>query len=308
MNAAPSKELFEQVADRLGIDKSFVEKDWFVTQAISLISGVNVSGFEVVFTGGTALSKAHGLLERFSEDVDFRVQASEELRNRKDLSNLRKSVVAILREGGFIFTDEQVRSRDENRFFSIDLAYDSHFIKADALRPHILIEVTTRNTQLPPIHLPVASFVSTAAKKPPEVAQIACIDPVESAADKLSALAWRIPDRVRNGKYDDPTIVRHLHDLALLKDKALAHEKFAALAAASMTEDSSRPKNRPELVDMPPQERLKLMLKILSEDAEYPPEYDLFVKGVSYAVAEKIPTYASAIEAVRVLTKTVFSE
>ena len=127
MNAAPSKELFEQVADRLGIDKSFVEKDWFVIQAIGLISGVNISGFEVVFTGGTALSKAHGLLERFSEDVDFRIQAPEELRNRKALSGFRKSVVTALRENGFAFNDEQVRSRDENRFFSIDLAYNSHF-------------------------------------------------------------------------------------------------------------------------------------------------------------------------------------
>ena len=46
MNAVPNKELFEQVSERLGIDKSFVEKDWLVTQAIRLVTGINVPGFE----------------------------------------------------------------------------------------------------------------------------------------------------------------------------------------------------------------------------------------------------------------------
>ncbi len=307
MKQLPDKVLFEEAATYLQIPASYVEKDWFVTQVIDLVSRANISGFEIVFTGGTALSKAHGLLERFSEDVDFRVQVPDELRNRKSLSHFRKAIITALREGGFAFTDEQVRARDENRFFSILLPYESHFTKAVALRPHIQIELTARDTQLPHIHLPVASFVSSISKQPPEVARIACIDPAESAADKLSALAWRIPDRVRGEKYDDPSIVRHIHDLALLKDIALAHNKFSALAGASMAEDSSRPKNVPELADMPAQDRFDLTLKILSEDATYAMEYDEFVSTLSYAPTGKTPSYASAVEAVRVLAKTVIA-
>jgi hypothetical protein len=41
-------------------------------------------------------------------------------------------------------------------------------------------------------------------------------DPVETAADKLSALAWRVHARDRASPEDDPTIIRHLHDLAAL--------------------------------------------------------------------------------------------
>ncbi len=307
MKQPPDKVLFEETATYLQIPASYVEKDWFVTQVIDLIASVDVSGFEIVFTGGTALSKAHGLLERFSEDVDFRVQAPEELRNRKALSDFRKAVVAALRDGGFLFTDEQVRSRAENSFFSVLLPYESHFTKAIALRPHIQIEVMTRNTQLPHIYKPVGSFVSSIAKQPPEVAKIACINPVESAADKLSALAWRIPDRIRGGKYDDPHIIRHVHDLAMLKDTALSHDKFVALVAASMSEDSSRPKNRPELADMSARERVDLTLKILLEDAGYAAEYDELVGTLSYAATGKTPPYAAALEAVRVLAKTVFA-
>jgi predicted nucleotidyltransferase component of viral defense system len=307
MKQPPDKTLFEEVATELKIPASYVEKDWYVTQVIGLVASINVPGFEVVFTGGTALSKAHGLLQRFSEDVDFRVLVLEAAQNRKALSNFRKAVVTVLREGGFVFADEQVRSRDENRFFSIVLPYESRFTKAVALRPHIQVEVTARNTQLPHVHLPVASFVSVLAKQPPEVIKIACIDPVESAADKLSALAWRIPDRIRGGKHDDASIVRHIHDLALLKDKALGHKKFVSLVAASMSEDSSRPKNRPELSQLSPQQRLELTLKILSEDEAYPPEYDLFVKGVSYATEGNVPGFATAVNAVRLLAEAAIS-
>jgi predicted nucleotidyltransferase component of viral defense system len=50
-----------------------VEKDWYVTQVIRKISKIHYEDFQVIFTGGTALSKAYGLIQRFSEDVDFRV-------------------------------------------------------------------------------------------------------------------------------------------------------------------------------------------------------------------------------------------
>jgi hypothetical protein len=302
MNPRPEKALIEEVAVLRQILPSFVEKDWYVTQVIEIISRVNTPGFRVVFTGGTALSKAHGLLERFSEDVDFRILA-EGQPNRRALSDFKQTIVQALRDGGFAFGDDKIRARDGNRYFSIDLEYPTDFPQADALRPHIQIEVTVRDTQLAPMALPVSSFVSTASKTPPEVKAVDCIDPVESAADKLSALAWRVLDRVRGGKYDDPSIVRHIHDLAILKDKTMANERFAALVQAAMQDDAARPKNKPELTDVPPNDKLDQMLRALSEDKEYVAEYEQFVGGVSYADAATVPHYPTALEAVRTLVK-----
>lgn len=306
MNAAPSKELIEQVSERTGIPSAYIEKDWYVTQVIRRIGDVKIEGFDIVFTGGTALAKAHGLLERFSEDVDFRLHAKTVVANRKNLSNIRKTVVAALRDGGFSFADDQVRSRDENRFFAIDIEYNSYFAKADALRPHIQVEVILRSTVLPTVTLPVSSFITKTAKQSAEVTSISCVDPVENAADKMSALAWRIPDRVRGSKFDDASIVRHIHDLALLKDKALSHNKFVSMVLASMNEDADRPKKE-ELAGQPPKERMDLTLKILSEDSVYASEYDLFVKGVSYAPADKMLSYDVALDAVRALARKVFA-
>ena len=304
MNRRPEKELFEEVALLKNIDPSFIEKDWFVTQVIAVLADLNPDGFEFVFTGGTSLSKAHHLIQRFSEDIDFRVIASTRLQNRKTLSTFKHGVIDKLRQSGFAIEDNLIQARDGNRFFSIDFYYPSYFSRSDALRPHIQIEITVRDLQCPQNYLPVSSFVNIVTNKSAEVSRIACINPVESAADKLSALAWRIPDRVRGGKDDDPSLVRHIHDLALLKELALSHKNFAALVSASMQEDDRRSKNNPSFAGLPMSEKFQQLLAILETDKEaYAREYDLFVRGVSYAAEGEVPDFTAAVLAVQNLVK-----
>ena len=59
-------------ADHLGIRDIFVEKDYWVTY---LLKKLSISEFsdKVVFKGGTSLSKAFQLINRFSEDVDLAI-------------------------------------------------------------------------------------------------------------------------------------------------------------------------------------------------------------------------------------------
>lgn len=305
MNVRPDKDLLIEAATLKGMKESFVEKDWLVTQVIRTIRGINQDGFEVVFSGGTALSKAHNLLFRFSEDVDFRLLVNPELHTRKNLSSFKYTVLDALRADGFAIEAHHVKARDENRFFSIDLEYETVFPRENSLRPHIQIEMTARNIQLLHISLPVSSFLNELAKHPPEVVAISCIDPVESAADKLSAIAWRIPDRVRGGQYDDPSIVRHIHDLAILKDRALAHAGFAGLVAKSMQEDNNRAKNDLSLEGMAMPQKLDKMLDILITDKAYAEEYRRFVEDVSYAKSSQTLDFENAIQAVQVLIKAV---
>ena len=300
MKLLPNKDIIEEIATIRSMMPSFVEKDWFVTQIIAIISEIKQDGFEIIFSGGTSLSKAHKLLQRFSEDIDFRLIVSEALRNRKSLSNFKNLVVESIRKYGFSIKEEQIRARDENRFFSIELDYESYFPLINSLRPHIQIEITARNTQLPPIYLPVSSFIGEETKKPAEVAKIACIDPIESAADKLSAIAWRVPDRIRGDKYDDPAIVRHIYDLAMLKNKALASSNFVNLVRNSTNEDDNRPKNK-ALLGLGVADKFQKMLHILETDLEYPKEYELFVKTVSYARDASLPDFLTAVEAVKQL-------
>jgi hypothetical protein len=96
------------------------------------------------------------------------------------------------------------------------------------LRPHIRVEMSLKPRALPPVARPIASLIGAAQQKPPEVAGFLCVDPVEPAADKLSALAWRVHARQRGSEGDDPAIIRHVHDLAALRETAAPPKIFRA--------------------------------------------------------------------------------
>ena len=61
MSTPPKKELIEEVAQIKGISEAFIEKDWFVTQVIKIVSEIAFEDYRIIFTGGTSLSKAHGI-------------------------------------------------------------------------------------------------------------------------------------------------------------------------------------------------------------------------------------------------------
>jgi hypothetical protein len=93
---------------------------------------------------------------------------------------------------------------------------------------------------LTPINRPIQSLVASAQNQPPEVSSFPCVDPVETAADKLSALAWRVCTRMRGNANDDPTIIRHLHDLAALEQHIKAAPIFIELVQAAAKADAGR--------------------------------------------------------------------
>jgi len=58
-------------AEGLGIPAAAVEKDYWVSEILRAMS--REFGNDFVFKGGTSLSKAYRIVERFSEDVDVLV-------------------------------------------------------------------------------------------------------------------------------------------------------------------------------------------------------------------------------------------
>ncbi|GEO01913.1 MULTISPECIES: nucleotidyl transferase AbiEii/AbiGii toxin family protein [Novosphingobium] len=67
----PDSRTLGRVAGTLAVDEAFVEKDWYVVQAIRALLTLDDADFTPVFSGGTSLLKGHGLIKRFSEDIDF---------------------------------------------------------------------------------------------------------------------------------------------------------------------------------------------------------------------------------------------
>lgn len=63
---------YTQVAEKTGMSAYAVEKDWWVVQTLSLLFETTLKD-HLVFKGGTSLSKAWKLIERFSEDIDLAI-------------------------------------------------------------------------------------------------------------------------------------------------------------------------------------------------------------------------------------------
>ncbi len=171
MSSSPDQALIEEVATVQGLAESFIEKDWFVTQVIRLLSEIHYEDFTLIFTGGTALSKAHRLIQRFSEDIDLRVVAPSlatlsQNQQRRALSDFKQNIVNQL---GTFFSIQpsQVTARNGNKFVAIELNYPTFYPPANALRPHILLELTVADLLLPAIPLPVASFIHPGGESSP---------------------------------------------------------------------------------------------------------------------------------------------
>lgn len=241
---APDRRTLGRVAGALAVDEAFVEKDWFVVQAIRTLVDCATDDFRPVFSGGTSLLKGHTLINRFSEDIDFKLMPSpafERLsgnqRSRR-LRAFREALTGAWTEQGFSLDD--VQTRDSYRFIQVEMTYPTVLSGHPSLRPHILAEISAKPPRLAPIERPLRSFVAQAAKAEDEVAAAQCVDPVETAADKLSALAWRVAARDRSADNDDPTIIRHLHDLAALEKAISASAEFGPLVLAVLQADRDR--------------------------------------------------------------------
>ena len=93
-------DLFNQAiratAQRMDILDIYIEKDYWVCYALNTIFKGDFKDV-VVFKGGTALSKCHEIIERFSEDIDL-VVLTEDVQSgnqkRERLKNVTKSLMA----------------------------------------------------------------------------------------------------------------------------------------------------------------------------------------------------------------------
>ncbi len=64
--------IFNSIAAEMGMTPFAVEKDWWVSRTLNIIFQMDIAK-HLVFKGGTSLSKAWKLINRFSEDIDLAI-------------------------------------------------------------------------------------------------------------------------------------------------------------------------------------------------------------------------------------------
>jgi len=232
-----NEQQIRQTAIILGLPADFIRKDYFVTKAIRLLTQVQNEYFELVFQGGTSLSKGYGIINRLSEDIDFRVIAKPSCLNlgkdakRRELRHFRHTLVDTLRDAGFTVPSEEVRVFYEGRYMSIRAAFDGGQ-NIMYLKPHIAIDCFLGTIELKPQIKPISSMVKVTLGDEAcdhQYFPVACVALDETASEKWVALSRRVVDAHESPRDSDKHLVRHLYDLHQLHQQNCLTERYYAV-------------------------------------------------------------------------------
>ena len=101
MNLHHDKEAFAELiigaANELAIPTNVIEKDYYVTITLKALAEKTK---DMVFKGGTSLTKCYQLLDRFSEDIDCLIRQSQVCRERVERNNSKIILFRLWRSSG----------------------------------------------------------------------------------------------------------------------------------------------------------------------------------------------------------------
>jgi predicted nucleotidyltransferase component of viral defense system len=253
------KGLVSITSERLGIKyPAIIEKDYYVTHVIHSLSGIENEYFRLIFAGGTCLAKAHKIVKRMSEDVDFKIQLKStgdnfsKSRLLKELKNFRSQIMSSLTLPNLTLENRHVRN--EGQYMRAKLIYPALFIAGDTLRPHLLLEFTLSDVRLSTesltINTIIEDVIDMAAIFSPS--SINCVSMDETAIEKWVGLTRRIAAIEHKRQSDDSTLVRHVYDLYAINQADRIGDTFFNLAQTVINYDVKQFKNKcPEYFDNP---------------------------------------------------------
>ncbi|MFC1498256.1 nucleotidyl transferase AbiEii/AbiGii toxin family protein [Verrucomicrobiota bacterium] len=69
-------DIFRYTADQMNLASPIIEKDFWVCWTLKHLFGHPTLGSDLIFKGGTTLSKVYNVIQRFSEDIDISISRS----------------------------------------------------------------------------------------------------------------------------------------------------------------------------------------------------------------------------------------
>lgn len=153
---AKFKELVSLTADYFGLRDYQVEKDYFVSVLLRELSRRNQ--IQIVFKGGTSLSKSYQVIERFSEDIDIALLTNSETVNQRTKKELKALIVESVRSVGMeIINQNEIFSRRD--FNAYKIKFDSLFTSNRNMISDIIIETITSYKPFPNKIMKVRNFI-----------------------------------------------------------------------------------------------------------------------------------------------------
>jgi hypothetical protein len=225
-------DLIRIVAQEKGIDPALVEKDYWIMHCLY---GLQRLGMTFELKGGTSLSKGFQIIDRFSEDIDIRIEpppgrkvsvghnqtSATQVKSREDYYDWRAQTIRI--DG--IEKVERDREFDNKDLFSagIRLFYESHSEPAEGLKEGVLLELgfddVTPNTAKD-----ISSWLYDYAAGKVDIIDnraksVACYDPRYTFVEKLQTISTKFRQQQTSGELP-VNFMRHYYDVySLLRRK-----------------------------------------------------------------------------------------
>lgn len=153
MNLHNDRELFENLvaktAKDFALDEALVIKDYFVVLALKMLYSSNSN---LVFIGGTSLSKCFNLIQRFSEDIDIVAVGN----SRKNRQKITTDVIEFLKDNWFGTIEEN--NHKFNDFKEAYLNYDTS--RNSTLDQRVKVELITFTDPFPTLKSFIKPIVS----------------------------------------------------------------------------------------------------------------------------------------------------
>ena len=245
-------DLLTIVAGTEGLAEALVAKDYWVTHTLWAIRD---AGLRVYFKGGTSLSKGFGLIQRFSEDLDVKLEAEDlplveswtsegvtAMTQREEF--FRALGERILIPGADVEELPDLRDRSwRNAVFAVRYPGRAADVLPEGIRPFVQLEVGSARVT-PGAERPITSWVhdhlgrettgldSKYIDNRPK--DIHCVSPDVTLLEKVEAVARRFS----RASVAPASFVRHYDDIVRITDD-LGSERLGELSRllSEMTEE-----------------------------------------------------------------------
>jgi hypothetical protein len=209
-------------AEHFRISPAFIEKDYWITRTLQRMSH-NPNAEKVVFKGGTSLSKAYRLTNRFSEDIDIAViEANSFSGNQLKMliKRLAKDMASDLEEKVM----QGITSKGSRFYKAIYLYPNLTGLTSTAKAGQLLIEINTYANPHPYTKQEISSFITDyiiAVNRRDLIEQYGLNPFSINVLDKKRTTVEKLVSLVRFSFSESPTValatkIRHFYDLYYL--------------------------------------------------------------------------------------------
>lgn len=309
-NISDLSDLAQATSIKLNLSQFAVEKDFYITNAIRTLTAVDDEYFTLVFQGGTSLSKGYQIIQRLSEDVDFRVilkpsaikLGKERLRNK--LRDFRYTLVNALRNANFRIADETIQVYYEGRFMSIEAEFNDTQQKS-YLKPHIAIECFLSELALEPTTPQITTLIklSLGDKCDHPSFPVSCVALDETAAEKWVALTRRVAGTRLKSRQSDKHLVRHLYDLYHLNSSGILSGDYCLIVNGIIEKDRAQYVKHDPAYASDPIGTSELALELLSKDNQWRDHWDIFLEEMVYD--KNKPSFITAYNELQLLSEKI---